>query len=203
MVTKYNLTIILQIQQYRKNIGVLALQGDFAEHLAAVPNAFEVRTVTDLEKCSGLIIPGGESTTIGKLLKLTGLDLEIKKRFSEGSLKIWGTCAGAILCATNIDSKTPVNQLSLGDYTIARNAYGNQLYSFETELDFTDFSVKVAFIRAPKITSFDSGFEVLSEYNKEPIFIRKGNLLVSTCHPELYENEKFYDWLKKWLMASS
>lgn len=180
-------------------IGVLSLQGDFAEHLSALPEAIEVRSVADLSKCSGLIIPGGESTTIGKLLKLTGLDQEIVKRFQQGDLKIWGTCAGAILCAKDVKSKTEVSQLSLGDYSITRNAYGNQLDSFETELDFKDFKIKAAFIRAPKITGFDLSFEVLAGHQNEPIFIKKGNLLVSTCHPELYENNQFYNWLKDWL----
>ena len=182
-----------------QKIGVLALQGDFAEHIDALAQngvkIVEVRCVPDLQKCKFLIIPGGESTTIGKLLKMTGLDFEIQKRFNEGSLKVWGTCAGAILCASKIETKTPVNQLGLGDYSISRNAYGNQLDSFETELKFRDFKVKAAFIRAPKITGFDSNFKVLAEHNNEPIFIHKGNLLVSTCHPELYANRKFYEWL--------
>jgi 5'-phosphate synthase pdxT subunit len=186
-------------------IGVLSLQGDFAEHIQALKKikleVIEVRTISDLNLCSGLIMPGGESTTIGKLLKLTGLDLEIKSRFELNSLKIWGTCAGAILCATNVVSKNPVNQLCIGDYTVERNAYGSQIDSFETELEFEDFKIKVAFIRAPKITDFPQGYEVLAVDKHEPVFIKKENLLVSTCHPELYENHDFYKWLSTWLLS--
>lgn len=186
----------------KKMIGVLSLQGDFAEHISALVHAgaevCEVRTIADLSRCSALVMPGGESTTIGKLLKLTELDKEICSRFKAGNLKVWGTCAGAILCASKIVSDNPVNQLNLGDYSIARNAYGSQLDSFETMLDFADgIEVEAAFIRAPKILEFGSEFEVLAS-NNGPVFIKNGNLLVSTCHPELYENNGFYEWLISW-----
>jgi 5'-phosphate synthase pdxT subunit len=144
-------------------------------------------------------MPGGESTTISKLLALTGLDKEIVARFKAGSLKIWGTCAGAILCANKVVTDNPVLNLGLADYTIARNAYGSQLESFETKLNFTDgIQVDAAFIRAPKILEFSEDFEVLAVHNKEAVFIKNGNLLVSTCHPELYENNGFYEWLRDW-----
>jgi 5'-phosphate synthase pdxT subunit len=184
-------------------IGVLSLQGDFAEHIAAVEKAgqkaFEVRTIADLDRTNFLIMPGGESTTIGKLLELTGLDSEIKKRVAAGTLKVWGTCAGAILVANEVITDNPVNQLRLGDYSIARNAYGNQLDSFETVIDFEGIKVDCAFIRAPKILAVGADFEVIGEYQGQPVFIKNDKLLVSTCHPELYENLEFYNWLKVWI----
>lgn len=187
-------------------IGVLSLQGDFKEHIEALRNsgveAIEVRSKADLETCGALVIPGGESTTIGKLLRLTGLDKEIITRFQAGDLKVWGTCAGAILCATEVESENPVLNLGLGNYKISRNAYGNQLDSFETVSNFNgQFEVECAFIRAPKLLEFDSSFKVLAKVNDEAVFIEKGNLLVSTCHPELYENVEFYKCLKGWVTS--
>jgi len=192
-----------------KPIGVLSLQGDFAEHITALKSASfeckEVRSIKDLESCFGLVIPGGESTTIGKLLSLTGLNLEIKRRFKSGDLKIWGTCAGAILCASRVVSSNPVQSLDLGDYSIARNAYGNQLDSFATVLDFNDeFKVDCAFIRAPQIKDLGGeNWKILARHNEKPVFAINENLLISTCHPELYENVEFYEWLKKWFFERS
>lgn len=184
-------------------VGVLSLQGNFAEHISSLKKhrieCISVKSVDDLERCTGLIIPGGESTTIGKLLALTGLDKEISNRFKAGSLKVWGTCAGAILCASSVMSDNPVLNLGLGDYSVARNAYGNQLDSFETVINFNgEFDLKCAFIRAPQIEEIGPDWKILSIHENRTIFAIKGNLLVSTCHPELYENVDFYWWLKKW-----
>jgi 5'-phosphate synthase pdxT subunit len=180
-------------------IGVLSLQGDFAEHLSAIEKngktAIQVRTIAELKQCDFLIMPGGESTTIGKLLKTTCLDIEIQNRFRAGDLKIWGTCAGAILCASEVVTDNPVNQLGLADYTIVRNAYGNQLDSFEVSLEVANIKTDCAFIRAPQITRLGEGFEVLASYKDNVIFAKKGNLIVSTCHPELYKNQEFYGCL--------
>jgi 5'-phosphate synthase pdxT subunit len=186
-------------------IGVLSLQGDFAEHLEMLKlngiQAKEVRKISDLDDCGGLIVPGGESTTIGKLLKITELDKAIIDRYRDGSLKIWGTCAGAILCASEVVSANPVLNLSLEEYCVARNAYGSQLDSFETKIRIEEFAVDCAFIRAPSIKSLGDEFEIIAKYKEEVVFARKGNLLISTCHPELYENKAFYSWLDSWFKS--
>lgn len=186
-------------------LGILSLQGDFAEHYEQCrEHGFEViqvRTLAELSAVNGLIIPGGESTTIGKLLELTGLAPLIKRRYADGNLKIWGTCAGAILCAGEVVTKKPVLNLGLEGYKIERNSYGSQQDSFEAELEFSGLegTVRAAFIRAPRLLDLPSDFEVLASHRGEPVFARKGNLLVSTCHPELYENVEFYKWLKEWV----
>jgi pyridoxal 5'-phosphate synthase pdxT subunit len=185
-------------------IGVISLQGDFAEHIDALLHsrlkAIEVRSKADLEACKAIVIPGGESTTIGKLLEMTGLNIEIKKRYEAGDLKIWGTCAGAILCATEIESDNTIRNLDLENFRIVRNAYGNQLDSFETVIKFNnEFDIECAFIRAPQIKELDESWKILSMYEKKPVFAMKRNILISTCHPELYENKKFYEWLEYWI----
>jgi 5'-phosphate synthase pdxT subunit len=181
-------------------VGVLALQGDFAEHKEALEKAgFEVvlvRSIVDLVPVRGLVIPGGESTTIGKLLKESRLDQAIKDKVNTG-MSIWGTCAGAILLAENVITKKPVHELKLMCITIERNAYGSQTESFETELELEGNKFDVAFIRAPKITKIDKDIKTLISYNGNPVMVRYGNMLVTTFHPELVPGTKFYDWLRE------
>ena len=116
-------------------IGVLAFQGDFAEHIAILKSqkvhTCEVRTIADLEPCSGLIIPGGESTVIEKFLRITGIDVMMQERVRRGDLHVLGTCAGAILLAHHVVGSHTVRSLNLIDITIERNAYGTQRESFE------------------------------------------------------------------------
>ena len=169
-------------------IGVLALQGSVEEHVKALKGC-EVEPVlvkmpSDLDDVNGLIIPGGESTTIGKLMKEYKLDKAIKRRHKEG-MPIYGTCAGAILLAkTIVDSKQP--KLGLMDISIKRNEYGRQVDSFETELDiFDDKPFKGVFIRAPVIDQLHDGCRVLGSFKDKPVFVEQRNLLVSTFHPEL------------------
>jgi 5'-phosphate synthase pdxT subunit len=163
-------------------VGVLALQGDFREHcnmlrkIGAEP--VEVRTAYDLDSVYGLIIPGGESTTIGKLLKKSGLDKEIKKKYQTG-LPIYGTCAGTILLAKEIlDSKQP--KLSLIDISVSRNSYGRQIDSFETSLDIKDFKkpFPAIFIRAPKIEKIRNGVKILAKHKKHPVLSRTDDILI-------------------------
>lgn len=172
-------------------VGVLSLQGSFREHFAALARlgvtAVEVRTPNELETVRGLVIPGGESTTLGKLLKSSGLMQAVKTKAQEG-FPIYGTCAGAILLAEEIENSQGVEGLGLLPITVARNAYGNQLESFVTDLTVTFSAEKVeaVFIRAPKIREPQSPtMQVLARYEGEPVLVRQGSLLASTFHPEL------------------
>ena len=173
-------------------IGVLALQGDFREHASTLKaigrEAVLVRKTTELRGLVGLIIPGGESTVISKLSIDTGLFEEIRGLISKG-FPAFGTCAGLIMLADNLLDAT-AKQRSFGglDVTVRRNAFGNQLDSFETDLDFIGISdsVHAAFIRAPIIESVGPGVEVLARISSGGIVaVRQGNLLGIAFHPEI------------------
>ncbi len=180
-------------------IGVLALQGDFREHIEMLKKcnaaAIEVRLPEDLRDVDGLIIPGGESTTIGNLMQRHGLDKEILKKHQQG-MAIYGTCAGAILLAKDIvGSKQP--RLNLLDISVKRNNYGRQIDSFEAELKIEKIGkVKGIFIRAPVI-EVRNGVRILSKLNNKPVLIQKGNILASTFHPELTKNKKVHEYFIK------
>ncbi len=180
-------------------IGVLALQGSVKEHFDMLKKC-EVEPVLvklprDLKEINGLIIPGGESTTLGKLMREYGLDKEIKRRYKEG-MPIYGTCAGAILLAKNIvDSK----QLKLGlmDISVKRNDYGRQVDSFEAELSIFDKPFRGIFIRAPGIDSIHNGCKILAQFENKPVLVEQGNLLVSTFHPELTNDLRLHKYFVK------
>ncbi|MFA7685187.1 MAG: pyridoxal 5'-phosphate synthase glutaminase subunit PdxT [Candidatus Gracilibacteria bacterium] len=176
-------------------IGVLDIQGSVEEHIFILKkcgvNVIPVKTVADLKAVTGLIIPGGESTTIGKLLKRFGLFDEIIKKARAG-MAIWGTCAGAILLAKKIigqEGKIAVDNLGLMDITIARNAYGRQIDSFETEIDFDmgkiSKKIPAVFIRAPKIMSVEKNVKILASYEGEIVAALQGKFLATTFHPEM------------------
>ncbi len=161
-----------------------------------------VKTVSDLAKIKGLIIPGGESTTIGKLLKKFGLRDGIIKRAKKG-MPIWGTCAGAILLAKKVVGEHGADTLGLMDISIERNGYGRQLDSFETQIEFdlgpaaTWFGHSIVpgiFIRAPKIVSIGKDITVLARYKGEIIAVRQKNLLITTFHPELTDDLKVHKY---------
>ncbi len=182
-------------------VGVLAIQGSVEEHVASLracgvrPRL--VRKAADLKALSGLIIPGGESTTIGKLMWRFGVAEAILARAEQGDLVIWGTCAGAILLAKELADER-VEGLRLMDIEVARNAYGNQLESFETELDFAGVGeVDAVFIRAPKIVSVGDGVEVLARYDGEVVAAREGNFLATTFHPEMTEDLRVHEFFCK------
>ncbi len=171
-------------------VGVLALQGDFAEHLQIFrklgASCMEVRTKADLAKVSRLVIPGGESTVISRFLRLSGLDDAIKIRVREGTLPVYGTCAGAILLAKNALGKNAPPTLSLVDIDVERNAYGPQVDSFERTIRIEGLgAVRAAFIRAPVIVRVGEGVEILAEDGGNPVLVRQGNLLAGTFHPEV------------------
>lgn len=173
------------------SIGVLALQGAFAAHVGAVRelgcDSREVRLPDDLVGLDGLILPGGESTTMSNLLRSSGLHEPIVDFVRRGR-PVFGTCAGMILLADQIlDGRD--DQIALGglDITVRRNGYGRQVDSFETDLDVTSFDgpFHAVFIRAPLIERRGAGVEVLAEHDGRAVLVRESNVLASSFHPEL------------------
>lgn len=183
-------------------VGVLALQGDFAEHLEVLQSmgveAFEVRAERELEDCDALIIPGGESTTILKLLDRFDLRDRLIKKIEQGT-PTFGTCAGGIVMARrSSDGERPLGVL---DVSVVRNAYGRQVDSFEAEVDVKDAgTVRGAFIRAPVIDSVGPGVEVLAEFAGKPVVVRQGNILVSTFHPEVTGDDSLHRYFLERLL---
>lgn len=181
-------------------IGVLALQGDFAEHLAVLQtlgvDARAVRTPAEIEPCRGLVLPGGESTTIGKLLTTSGLRPVIIERGQVGTLGLYGTCAGAILLASAVTGKNAPEPLGLLDITVDRNAYGTQLQSFEDDLEIAGTGrIRTSFIRAPRITRVGEGVEVLATHGGYPVLVRSGNVIAGTFHPETHGENRIHRML--------
>lgn len=184
-------------------IGVLALQGAFAEHIKMLEKlgieSFEIRKKSDLSNAvnnndvDGLIIPGGESTVIGKLLYDLDLFDDIKKLILKG-LPVFGTCAGLILLAKEIEND---NRTYLGamDIKVRRNAYGRQLGSFFTESEFKGLGViPMTFIRAPYISSVGKKVEILSEVDGNVVAAKENNILVTSYHPELNDDLKVHEF---------
>ena len=178
-------------------IGVLALQGYFREHIAALvklgETALEIRTVEQLEQVAALIIPGGESTTISFLAKSTGLDLAIAERIKSG-MAIYGSCAGMILLANEIlDGRDDQISFNAIDITVRRNGFGRQVDSFEAKLKSTLFAdLMGVFIRAPKIEKIGANVEVLAwveiQGEQTPVMVRSGSALATCFHPELNDD---------------
>ena len=170
-------------------VGVLALQGAFIEHEQMLSrlgaDSFEIRQKKDLNRpMDGLIIPGGESTVQGKLLRELDLYDDLKNRI-EGGLPVFGTCAGLLLLAKRIENDDRAH-FGLMDITAVRNAYGRQLGSFFTEAEFRGIgTIPMTFIRAPYIASVSGKAEVLAEVDGKIVAAREGNMLVTAFHPEL------------------
>ena len=168
--------------------GVLALQGDFREHTAVLDDLGAspvlVRTAEDLSEVDCLAIPGGESTTIGRLARIHGLVEPIRERAADG-MPVLGTCAGMIVMAKEVGGGEPL--LSLMDVRVARNAYGRQVDSFEAEVPLRgeDQPVRAVFIRAPVVERLGEGVEVLAELEGRPVVVEEGRLLAAAFHPEL------------------
>lgn len=169
--------------------GVLALQGDFEAHLRALrslgEDASEVRTPEDLQPCDRLIMPGGESTTLGILLQLSGLDSAIPSRVSAG-MPVWGTCMGMILLAKEIVGSAQF-RFGLMDITVERNAFGSQVFSFEQGLEMKgiDEPIQAVFIRAPVITGLGEGVERIASVDGKVVAAKQGRMLGTSFHPEL------------------
>lgn len=170
-------------------VGVLALQGDFREHLKAATSAghdaIAIRRESELADIDALILPGGESTTISLLAESYGLFGPIKKLIANG-LPVYGSCAGMILLADRILDGVE-GQVTFGgiDMTVRRNAFGRQVESFEGEIDFNSKRVNGVFIRAPWVESIGKGVEILAEISGHPVAVRQGRLLATSFHPEL------------------
>ena len=175
-------------------VGVLALQGDFREHIQAVQacghEPLEVRRSSELEQCEALILPGGESTTIALLAKNYGLIDPLKARMSAG-MPTYCSCAGMILLADRIVDGVEGQETFGGiDMTVRRNAFGRQVDSFESELDFFGHQLRAVFIRAPWVEEIGSNVEVISSVvtpsgEKHPVAVRQKHLMATSFHPEL------------------
>jgi 5'-phosphate synthase pdxT subunit len=187
-------------------IGVLAVQGDFAEHAAMLRRAGErlgqpvtvreVRSARDLDGLAGLIVPGGESTTIGKLLVAYGLEQPIREVAAAG-MPVWGTCAGMILLARTILGGEPDGRIGVMDLTVRRNAFGRQLDSFETNLavEGLDQPIHAVFIRAPFVEELGPQAEALARLpDGRVVAARQGNLLATAFHPELTPDTSLHAW---------
>ena len=179
------------------NAGVLALQGDFREHLAMLRSigvdAVEVRTPEDLDGVDALVIPGGESTTIGKLADRYGLIEPVRQRCAEG-MPVLGTCAGMIfLAASTVSGHQP--QLGVLDAVVERNAFGRQIDSFEADLriEGMDRPMRGVFIRAPRITRTGPGVYVRAKYKGEPTVVESDRVLAATFHPEATEDLRMHE----------
>ena len=182
-------------------IGVLALQGDFREHIAILnacgADAVEVRSITELEKCNGLVIPGGESTVIEKLATNYGLFDPIRNKIQNG-FPVFGTCAGLIMLADEIVDGIP-GQRGFGglDISVRRNAFGNQLDSFETDLDFAGLpggKVHAAFIRAPIVERVAKEVEILSKLGDGRIVaVKSKNAMGISFHPEVTGEKRIHE----------
>jgi pyridoxal 5'-phosphate synthase pdxT subunit len=182
-------------------IGILAVQGDFAAHAAMLESmdieTVEVRTPADMEGCAGLILPGGESTTQLQFLQEEGLAETIKQFAAEGHA-VFGTCAGAILLATDVKN---AKQESLGllDMTVLRNGYGRQIASdvFSAKSTLKDEPLEMVFIRGPIIERTGPGVEILAKHAGKPAIVQKGRLLATTFHPELTSDTTVHEYFLK------
>jgi 5'-phosphate synthase pdxT subunit len=177
-------------------VAVLALQGDFAAHAKRLAEmgipSFEARRPKELEDAAGLVLPGGESTTIWKFFESSPWE-EAVRSFAESGRPILGTCAGAIVLAREVTN--PVQKgLGLLDISVERNAYGRQVDSFVGEVDAPRLGGRLpaVFIRAPKIRDVGPGVEVLARYRGEPVLVRQGPILAATFHPELTEDRRVH-----------
>lgn len=187
----------------KPKIGVLALQGDFEAHRKALALAgaevHEVRTAGDLEDLDGLVIPGGESTTMLKLLNEEKL-FEPLCEFGE-TKPVFGTCAGAILLASDVlNPRQP--SLSLMDLTVERNAYGRQIDSRIAHIDIDGKPAEAVFIRAPVIRRVGPGVRVLAEYQSSPVLVEQGKHLVATFHPELSDGNPVHQQFVEKVLAN-
>jgi pyridoxal 5'-phosphate synthase pdxT subunit len=193
-------------------IGVLALQGDVREHLAALSacgaSGTAVRRPEELERVDALVIPGGESTTISKLAVEFGLFEPLAKRIA-GGMPVYGSCAGMIMLASTVLDGRP-DQRSFGavDMVVRRNAFGRQVDSFEAPLDFAGTPFHAVFIRAPWVESVGSGVEVLGRITDGPaagriVAVRQGTVLATAFHPELTGDLRVHRYFVEMVRAAS
>ena len=180
-------------------VGVLALQGAFREHVAAVASlgatAREVRQLKDIDGIDALIIPGGESTTMGKLLNEWNMLEPLRQRILDG-MPVYGSCAGLILLCREIENSDQP-RLGVLDATVRRNAFGRQVDSFETNLSIPEIGadpLPAVFIRAPVITGVGAGVKVLAEVDGQAVAVRQNNILATSFHPELTPDTRMHSY---------
>lgn len=181
-------------------VGVLALQGDVREHFVSLQevgaNPIKVRRLSELESIDALVIPGGESTTVALLAQIFHLFEPIRKRIAEG-LPVYGSCAGMILLADRVLDATE-DQRTFGglDITVRRNAFGRQVDSFESDINFRGEGLRAVFIRAPWVEQVGPDVEVLASVNvhgaEHPVAVRQGALLATSFHPELTNDHRIH-----------
>lgn len=183
-------------------VGVLALQGAFIEHVNMIEKcghqAILVRKPVHLNQISRLIIPGGESTAIGRLMARYSLDEKIVDLYQKTNLPIFGTCAGMILLAKTIEEKRQGTfSLRMVDITVKRNASGRQIDSFETDLEIKGITpppFRGIFIRAPYILNIGNNVQILSRFNEKIVFVRQDNIIVASFHPELGTDLRIHNY---------
>ncbi len=206
------------MSEFPKKIAVIAVQGDFERHIVRLrqlgADAYAARTAREVDAADGIILPGGESTTIGKLLTRYEIDKAIGAA-NEADKPIYGTCAGMILMARRISASTEEKGgqplLSLMDIEVARNAYGRQIDSFEVTLSESRLPgterdgerLRAVFIRAPAIASHGAGVETLAAHENRPVLVREGNLLASSFHPELTADHRVHHYFLNMISAAS
>ena len=180
-------------------VGVFALQGDVREHLQLLTalgvESIEVRNAEQLASVDGLILPGGESTTISKLIDIFGLRDDLLAYISKGK-PVYGTCAGMIMLATEVlDEASGQQSLKAMDISVRRNAFGSQLDSFEASIEFAGAPVDVAFIRAPIVERVGENVQILSQLpDGAVVAVREGNLLATSFHPELTGDSRVHEY---------
>lgn len=158
----------------------------------------EVRTPSDLRKAAGLIIPGGETTTLDRLLRFSGLGAAISKRYEKGTLPVYGTCMGMILTAREIDGYPELFSFGFIDMKVARNAYGRQVDSFEADVKMSlgngsnGKPFRAIFIRAPQVLELGGGVDVHARHGGLPVLVSQGNCLAGSFHPELTDDERVH-----------
>lgn len=181
-------------------VGVLALQGDFREHIEVLETLgaeiVEVRLPEHLDGVDALVFPGGESTTIGLLADRYGL-VEPLRRVIAGGMPVLGTCAGMIFLAAGTTESRPQVQLGVLDVIVQRNAFGRQDMSFEADLEVVgmDGAVRAVFIRAPWIEKYGDGVDVLATVDGHPVMVRQGNILATSFHPEVAGETRVHEML--------
>jgi 5'-phosphate synthase pdxT subunit len=187
-------------------VGVLALQGDVREHVRALEgagaSAVPVKRVSDLDDLDGIVLPGGESTTMGKLLTLFELLEPLQERISDG-LPAYGTCAGMILLASEVlDGRSDQRLIGGLDITVRRNAFGSQVHSFEQDLTVDGVGeVHGVFIRAPWVERAGSSVDVLASVGEHPVAVRQGHLLATSFHPELTGDGRMHEFFVSTIVA--
>lgn len=180
-------------------VGVFALQGDVREHLQLLTSlgveSIEVRNAEQLASVDGLILPGGESTTISKLIDIFGLRDDLLAYISKGK-PVYGTCAGMIMLATEVlDEASGQQSLKAMDISVRRNAFGSQLDSFEASIEFSGAPVDVAFIRAPIVERVGENVQILSQLpDGAVVAVREGSLLATSFHPELTGDSSVHEY---------